>query len=222
MKLTPKEKERLEIFTAAQMARRRRTRGQLLNVPDVIALICDEIAEAAWDGAPMADVVAVGKHVVTEDEVMPGVRGLVRRIELDCLFPSGTSLVVVNDPVGARSSEGADAIDIGTAPGAITPGAVPIILNASRRTVEIEVTNRGDRTVFISSHYPFSQVNRALAFARDESVGMRLDIPAGSSLAFPPGERLKVRLVDIAGTHLESRFQMSGHVAGGRNADADG
>ncbi|HEV7624873.1 MAG TPA: urease subunit gamma, partial [Streptomyces sp.] len=72
MHLTPRENERLQLFTAAELARRRRSRGRRLNAPEAIALICDEVLEAAWDGLSMDEVIAVGRGVLTEDEVLEG------------------------------------------------------------------------------------------------------------------------------------------------------
>lgn len=210
MRLTPKETERLTIFTVAELARRRRTRGKRLSVPEVTALICDEVLEASWDGASLDEVVAIGKQVVSEDDVMEGVRDLIRRIELDCLFPSGTCLVVVEDPVSPGAYSGGHFGTVKSIPGEVSPSPGSVVLNAGRRTIEVEVANQGDRPVFISSHFPFSQVNAALRFAREQTVSMRLDIPAGSSLIFPPGERITVRLVELGGTRTEPQLQIRG------------
>jgi urease subunit gamma/beta len=98
--LTPRENERLQLFTAAELARRRRSRGRRLNAPEAVALICDEVLEAAWDGLSMDEVIAVGRSVLTEDDVMEGVPALVPTVQVEALFPSGTALVAVDAPIG--------------------------------------------------------------------------------------------------------------------------
>ncbi len=75
----------------------------------------------------------------------------------------------------------------------------PIVLNAGRRTIEIEVENTSDHTIFVSSHYPFFEVNRRLAFDRVQAWGMHLDIPAGDAVRWRPGEVQRVRLVAYGG-----------------------
>ena len=79
MHLTPRELDRLTIFSAAELARRRRSRGRRLNVPEAIAVICDEVLEAAWDGASLAEVIEHGRSVLGPDDVMDGVRILGRK-----------------------------------------------------------------------------------------------------------------------------------------------
>lgn len=84
-------------------------------------------------------------------------------------------------------------------PGEILFGAGPIALNEGRRTVEIEVTNSSDHTIFVSSHFPFFEVNRRLVFDRGPAWGMHLDIPAGDAVRWRPGEVQRVRLVSYGG-----------------------
>lgn len=104
MHLTPRENERLQLFTAAELARRRRSRGRRLNAPEAVALICDEVLEAAWDGLSMDEVIAVGRSVLTEDDVMEGVPALVPTVQVEALFPSGTALVAVDAPIGPAAA----------------------------------------------------------------------------------------------------------------------
>ncbi len=84
-------------------------------------------------------------------------------------------------------------------PGELLVGDGPIVLNAGRRTVELRVENTSDHPVFVGSHYPFFEVNRRLVFDRAKAWGMRLDIPAGSTVRWEPGEEKVVRLVEYAG-----------------------
>ncbi|ADG89313.1 urease subunit gamma [Thermobispora bispora] len=188
MHLTPREQERLTIFTLAELARRRRARGRRLNAPEAIALICDEILELAWDGASLEEVVAAARSVLTADDVMEGVPALVPHVQVEALFPNGTALVAVDQPIGPPA---------GDDPGAIRTADGEIPINTGRRRIRIAVRNEGDRTVYVSSHFPLSEVNAALVFDREAAAGMRLDIPAGTALAFPPGEE---RLVDLVAT----------------------
>lgn len=84
-------------------------------------------------------------------------------------------------------------------PGEILLGDGPIVLNPGRRTVEIEVQNTSDHAIFVSSHFPFFEVNRRLVFDRAKAWGMHLDIPAGDSEPWRPGEVKRVRLVAFGG-----------------------
>jgi urease beta subunit len=84
-------------------------------------------------------------------------------------------------------------------PGEVIFGEGAIVLNAGRLTVEIEVENTSDHTIFISSHFPFFEVNRRLVFDRTRAWGMHLDVPAGDSVRWHPGERKVVRLVAFGG-----------------------
>jgi urease subunit gamma/beta len=198
MRLTPKEQERLILFTAAELARRRRARGRKLNAPEAIAVISDEVTEAAWDGRPMADVIATGRRVLAENDVMEGVPALVRRVEIDCLFPSGTALVVIDNPIQQQAGQAGQA-GATSAVGAVKVPEGAVSLNEGRPAVTVDVSNNGPRTVFISSHYPFADANPALVFNRAGAQDARLDIPAGASLPFGPGEHRRVQLVKSGG-----------------------
>jgi len=84
----------------------------------------------------------------------------------------------------------------------------PIVLNAGRRTVEIEVENTSDHAIFVSSHYPFFEVNRRLVFDRAAAWGMHLDVPAGDSIGWRPGEVKRVRLVTYGGRGVVRGFNL--------------
>ncbi len=100
MRLTPKEVDRLIIFSAAELARKRRARGLKLNHPESVALICDEIYEMARDGKSVAQCMEAGRKVLRSTDVMLGVPDLVSLIQVECLFPDGTKLVSIHDPIG--------------------------------------------------------------------------------------------------------------------------
>jgi urease beta subunit len=92
-------------------------------------------------------------------------------------------------------------------PGEILHPEGPVEGNPGARTVDLEVTNTLDRAVQVTSHYHFFEVNRALSFDREATIGMRLDVPAGGSVRFEPGETRTVRLRDIGGQRIVRGFQ---------------
>ncbi|MEV5641934.1 urease subunit gamma [Streptomyces flaveolus] len=186
MHLTPREQERLQLFTVAELARRRRARGRRLNAPEAIALICDEILEAAWDGLSLDEVTDAAGRVLTADDVMDGVADMVTTVQVEALFPSGTSLVAVDRPIGPGGTE---------PPGAVRTADAPVEINVGRPRTTLTVRNTGDQVVYVSSHYPLHEVNRALELDREAARGLRLDIAAGTALAFAPGEEREVVLV---------------------------
>jgi urease subunit gamma/beta len=100
MRLTPLEEDRLLVFAAAELARRHRDRGLRLNAPEAVALICDEMLEAARAGGDFDAVVAAGRSAVAASEVLDGVRALVPEVRLEVLLGDGTRLVVLKDPLG--------------------------------------------------------------------------------------------------------------------------
>ncbi len=102
MNLTPREMDKLIIFTAAQMARQRRERGLKLNYGEAVALISSAIVEAARDGKTVAECMELGKQVVGPDDVLPGVRGMLKLIQVEAVFDDGTKLVSCHDPVGGK------------------------------------------------------------------------------------------------------------------------
>ena len=196
MLLTPTEMERLTIYTAAELARKRRARGLALNHPEAVALISDEILEGARDGRSVAELIEHGATILTTDDVMPGVAEMMPVLQVEGTFPDGTKLVTVHDPI----RPGKKAQDVSVRPGEIIPADGDIEINAGRPTATVAVTNTGDRPVQIGSHYHFFEVNRHLDFDRAASFGMRLDIPAGTAVRFAPGETKEVTLVEFGGS----------------------
>ena len=100
MSYTPKEIDRIMVFAAAELARKRRARGLALNYPEAVALITDEIFEEARAGRSFADVVEHAATVLTRDDVMQGVPEMLAIIQVDAMFPDGTRLVTVRNPIG--------------------------------------------------------------------------------------------------------------------------
>ena len=99
MELTPREKDKLLIFTAALLAERRRARGLKLNYPESIALISAAVMEGARDGKTVAQLMSEGRTVLTRDDVMDGVAELISDIQVEATFPDGTKLVTVHQPI---------------------------------------------------------------------------------------------------------------------------
>jgi urease subunit gamma len=99
MNLTPREKDKLLIAMAAQVARRRPERGVKLNHPEAIALITDFVVEGARDGRSVADLMEAGAHVVTREHVMQGVVEMIHDVQVEATFPDGTKLVTVHHPI---------------------------------------------------------------------------------------------------------------------------
>ncbi|MEL0064195.1 MAG: urease subunit gamma [Gammaproteobacteria bacterium] len=99
MELSPREKDKLLIFTAALLAERRRARGVKLNYPEAVALISAEVMEGARDGKTVAELMSYGKTILSADEVMAGVPDMLHEIQVEATFPDGTKLVTVHDPI---------------------------------------------------------------------------------------------------------------------------
>ena len=99
MHLTPREKDKLLIAMAAEVARKRLTRGVKLNHPEAVALITDFVVEGARDGRSVADLMEAGAHVVTRDQVMQGIAEMIHDIQVEATFPDGVKLVTVHEPI---------------------------------------------------------------------------------------------------------------------------
>ena len=99
MKLTPREQDRLTIFTMAELARKRRARGIKLNHPEAVALICDELLDEARAGRAYHDVVTLGRQVLSAPDVMDGVPEMIPFIQIEALFPDGSKLLTIHRPI---------------------------------------------------------------------------------------------------------------------------
>ena len=99
MHLTPREREKLLIVTAADLARRRQARGLKLNYPEAVALISAAILEGARDGLSVAELMNRGRSVLASDDVMDGVAEMIHEVQVEATFPDGTKLVTVHDPI---------------------------------------------------------------------------------------------------------------------------
>ena len=218
MHLTPRERERLLLAAAADLARRRLARGAPLGATEAIALVCDEVCELAWDGVPLDEVIARARTMIPPAALLPGVAGLVPVIEVEALFPWGSTLVHVAAPFGAEEGQGQQGE---VAPGAVLPaaGVIELAPQAARRAAVL--ANTGPRDVWITSHFPLDQVNPAvrLRWAGEEETApvpddgrdpgtaaagaatasprrpWRLDLPAGEALLLRAGQEREVTVV---------------------------
>jgi urease subunit gamma/beta len=193
MRLTPTERDRLLIFTAAELARSRRARGLQLNAPEATALIAATVIEAARDGQRLRDAVDAGCNVLQPDEVLPGVAALVPEVWVEAVFDDGTRLVVVPQPLGPPHGE--------AAPGPLEP-AQDEVHAATASTTTLEVHNTADVPISVTSHFHFFEVNPRLRFDRAAAYGHRLAVPAGEAIRFDPHTTTAVPLAPIGGERV--------------------
>lgn len=186
MRLLPREADRLQIFLAAELARRRRARGLRLGQAEAAALIADEVCEAARDGVAYEAAVARGYAALGPEDVLDDVGRLLPRIEVEALFADGSRLVVLEDPIGRSGPPPAAQLEVPWGPS----------------TVTVEIVNEGDVVVGLTSHFHVFEANRALRFDRAVAWGMRLDVPAGVKVFFDPGEPVTVRLRPFGGARV--------------------
>jgi len=189
VQLNPTEQDRLLVFTTAQLARQTLARGLALNAPEAVALVCDEMHLEARAGSSYAEVLAAGVGVAERTPVLDGVAAIAVEIRLEVLLEEGTRLFVLREPFGPGDG----------GPGAVrfASGDVPLVPDRERRRLTVRNTSR--RPVRVSSHYPFWQVNPSLEFDREAARGFRLDLPAGDSLRWAPGQEHQVELVAYGG-----------------------
>lgn len=189
MYLSPTEEDRLRVFAAAELARRTRADGVKLNAPETTALICDEMHRAARAGGSVQAVLAAGRAAAGADDVIDGVPAMLQEIRIEVLLEDGMRLVVLRDPLGR---------DAGSQPGEIRVLPGEIQLGPGHGRQRIRVISRSGRPIRVSSHYPFWRVNSRLEFDRSAAEGYRLDIPAGASIRWAPGEVREVSLVALS------------------------
>lgn len=193
MYLTNREGDRLLVFTAAEVARRRKENGLRLNLPEARSIIADVIHEEARRGLSVAELMELGRTVLNQDDVQPDVVPLLTMLMVEAMFPDGQKLVCIHEPLGSPRSEE------GEQPGAYRLARQGIVINAGLATTRVTVRNFGDRPIQIGSHFHFFEVNPELEFDRAKAFGFRLDIPAGTTIRFEPGDEKTVDLVAIGG-----------------------
>ena len=226
MHLTPREVDKLVLHQAGFLAQKRLARGLRLNYVEAVALIAAQLLEFIRDGRSVAELMDLGRRFLGTADVLDGIAEMVDEVQVEGTFPDGTKLVTVHHPIVAERGErdlalygsfldpgpdaaaggppaaGRPASAVAGAPGEMLTAEGEITLNEGRETVELRVSNTGDRPIQVGSHYHFFETNRALAFDRPAAYGHRLDIPAGTAVRFEPGESRTVRLVPIAGDRI--------------------
>ncbi|MFE7239837.1 urease subunit gamma [Streptomyces sp. NPDC057580] len=195
MRLTPTERDRLLLFGAAELARARRARGLRLNVPEATALIADTVCEAARDGKRLAEAIEAARGVLGPDDVLPGVADVVTEVHVEAVFDDGSRLAVVSKPIGGGLGD--------AAPGAVLPAPPHVEPEPALR---LTVHNTATVPVSVTSHFHFFEANPRLDFDRAAAYGMRLCVPAGSSVRFDPGGETEVGLMPIGGARIAIGF----------------
>jgi urease subunit gamma/beta len=194
--LTPREQERVLLHSAAELARRRLARGARLGASEAVALVCDEVCELAWDGHDLDEVVRRARGIVGPDQVLEGVATTVPSVQVEALFPHGTTLVHVDRPFGPPAVEG---------PGAVRPAAGTVELAPGRARCGVRLHNEGDQPVWVTSHVPLDRLNRRLRVEVDDSddsadpAHLRLDIAAGTALRVEAGTTRAATAVRLGG-----------------------
>ncbi len=218
MHLSPRDIDKLMLHQAGFVAQKRYWRGLALNYPETVALLSAQLLEFIREGKSVPELMDLGKQILGLRDVMPGISAMVTEVQVEGTFPDGTKLVTVHDPICSETGdpvlalhgsgldparrlapEHAGSETEGLAPGAIEAADTPIVLNADKETIALDVVNMGDRPVQVGSHFPFFEANAGLRFERATALGFRLDIPSGTAVRFEPGERKHVRLVRIGG-----------------------
>ncbi|RNL86258.1 urease subunit gamma [Halostreptopolyspora alba] len=212
MLLTPSDTEKLLLSVAGMVARDRRERGIRLNHPETVALLSCWVLERAREGATVGQLMDEGVQILRTDEVMAGVPDMLEHVQVEATFPDGRKLVTLTHPV--RPRPGAEREPAGTPPGEVRTGDGTVELNTGRARRTVVARNEGDRPVQVGSHIHLGDVNPALRFheplsATDEEAGAepapapvdgyRLDIAAGTSVRFQPGDEKRLDIVELAG-----------------------
>lgn len=197
MHLTPTERDRLLLFTAAELARSRRAAGVLLNVPEATALVADAVCEAARRGGRHEEAVLAGRAALAVRDVLPQVPYVVRTVSVEAVFLDGSRLVVVDEPFGPVTADP-------LAPGAIHP--LEHIDPDLPDVVTIEVRNTSTVPISVTSHFHFFETNPRLLFDRGAAYGRHLAIPAGSHIRIDAGDLVEVALVAIRGARVVIGF----------------
>ena len=147
----------------------------------------------ARDGHTVTELMSQGREILTRDDVMEGVPEMVHEVQVEATFPDGTKLVTVHNPIKGASK---------LHPGEFIVEEGTVKLNEGAESIELTVSNTGDRPIQTGSHFHFFEVNKALEFDRKAAYGMRLDIPAGTAVRFEPGEKKTIRLIPIGGDRI--------------------
>ena len=185
MPLTPGEADRLLLFTQAELARARRARGLLLNVPESVALIADAICEWARDGLALDEVRERARCVLRADEVLPGVPSVVDQVRVEARFDDGMRLVVVTNPFGL-----------------VTPPDEAADDDRPNPVADVVITNEAATPIGISSHIHLAEVNPRLRLDRAAAFGMRPALATGDVLWIEAGSSITLSITEIGGSRV--------------------
>ncbi|MBB4930230.1 urease subunit gamma/beta [Lipingzhangella halophila] len=221
MFLTPSDTEKLLLSVAGMVARDRLERGIRLNHPETVALLSCWVLERAREGATVQRLMEEGVQVLRTDEVMDGVPDMLEHVQVEATFPDGRKLVTLTHPV--RPRPGAEPEPAAPRPGEVRTRAGTVELNAGRASRTVVACNEGDRPVQVGSHIHLGDVNPVLRFyeslapSEDEAGtepaeahvdGYRLDIAAGTSVRFQPGDEKRLDIVELAGARKVAGLQV--------------
>ncbi|MCJ1229810.1 Urease [Toensbergia leucococca] len=237
MHLVPKELDKLVTSQLGLLAQRRLARGVKLNHAEATALIANNLQELIRDGKhSVADLMSIGKTMLGRRHVIPSVLSSLTELMVEGTFPTGTYLVTVHHPVSTDDGDLEKALygsflpipskdvfplpdsaeyDAMKIPGTVIPVKESrVVLHEGRRRIKLKVTSKGDRPIQIGSHYHFIETNPQLEFDRIKAYGYFLDIAAGTSVRFEPGDMKTVNLVEIGGHRVirGGNNVASGHV----------
>ncbi|KAJ5543455.1 Urease beta subunit [Penicillium sp. DV-2018c] len=216
MQLIPKELDKLTIAHLGFLAQRRLARGVRLNHAEAVLIRDGQYS--------VADLMSIGKTMLGRRHVLPSVLATLVELQVEGTFVSGTYLVTVHHPISSDEGD-LDRALYGSflpvpaaeafpdpdpedfvpekMPGAVIPVRhARVDLNPGRRRIKLKVMSKGDRPIQVGSHYHFIETNPQLYFDRVQSYGFRLDIPAGTSIRFEPGDTKTVTLVEIGGNRI--------------------
>ncbi|KAH9216294.1 hypothetical protein DL95DRAFT_335606 [Leptodontidium sp. 2 PMI_412] len=235
MHLVPKELDKLVISQLGLLAQRRLARGVKLNHSEACALIANNLQELIRDGNhTVADLMSIGATMLGRRHVLPSVCSTLTEIMVEGTFPTGTYLVTVHHPISSDDGDLAKALygsflpipdqsiftmpedkeyEAERQPGAVVTVKGKVVLNEGRKRISLKVTSKGDRPIQIGSHYHFIETNPQLEFDRGKAYGYRLDIAAGTSVRFEPGDTKTVTLVEIGGNKI---IRGGNHLATGK------
>jgi urease subunit gamma/beta len=225
MHLAPEDVDKLLLHNAGFLAQKRLARGLRLNYPEAVALLATQALEFIRDGRTLAEVEEMARAILGTGDVMEGVAAMISELRVEGTFSDGAHTVVVAHPIAedqgnlmlalygsflpVPSREAFEKAEFGAAPtaldgpvGEVLSGAGELELNAGRETIVLQVVNRGARPVCVGSHFHFMEANRALVFDRGQAYGRRLNIPAGTTVSFEPGEPRSVTLVTLGGNRV--------------------
>ena len=183
MALTPSESDRLLLFLQGELARARRERGLLLNVPEATAYIADAVCEMARDGVDLPTVRERARHLLSREDVMDEVPDLLSDVRVEARFDDGTRLVVVTDLWDATH---------GDDPGSPSPES----------DLDIQIRNEAATAIAISSHIHLAEVNPRLRLDREAAFGRRLAVPAGTTVWIRAGESVTVPTTQLRGERI--------------------